>query len=167
MGAQTPPDALLISPRALSELHDTAAWGDAALGLTDAEILARELSAKFKEGAASWPAAGRTGFIVIENAGEFEGSTAESAVAGLIKAARKANVFVVVETDLATGPAAWQIYSELKTARSGIVLQPEESDAIGLFRVALPRGSRADFPEGRGYLVEAGRFTKLQVALPN
>ncbi|MBG6212265.1 energy-coupling factor transporter ATP-binding protein EcfA2 [Cryobacterium sp. CAN_C3] len=157
-------DAILISPRPGSEVAGFATWGRKSLGLSDAETLARDLIASLASGA--WPVAGKPGLIVVETAGDFEGSTAESAVATLIKAARKANILIVVETDLATGPAAWQIHSELKTARVGLVLQPEESDGIALFRVAFPRGSRADFPAGRGYLVESGRATKVQVALP-
>ncbi|TFB83208.1 FHA domain-containing protein [Cryobacterium algoricola] len=156
-------DPILISPRPGSELAGFAPWSRLALGLSDSETLARDLIASL--GSGTWPVTGSPGVIVVETAGDFEGSTAESAVATLIKAARKANVLIVVETDLSTGPAAWQIHSELKTARVGLVLQPEESDGIGLFRVAFPRGSRADFPEGRGYLVESGRATKVQVAL--
>lgn len=159
-------DTVLISPRASSELAGFIPWGTHALGVTEAETLARDVGTTLRDGTGTWPADGRPGLIVIETAGDFEGSSAEAVVATLIKTARKANVLIVVETDLATGPSAWQIHSELKTARVGIVLQPDEGDGIALFRVAFPRGNRADFPEGRGYLVEAGRATKLQVALP-
>jgi DNA segregation ATPase FtsK/SpoIIIE, S-DNA-T family len=159
-------DAILLSPKTASELDEFGDWTSTALGASDVEPLARDLATSLTQGGGAWPKRGALGFIVVESAGDFEGSTAEGAVAALIKAARKANVLIVVETDLATGPAAWQIYSELKTARAGIVLQPEETDGVSLFRVSFPRGTRSEFPEGRGYLVEAGRATKLQVALP-
>lgn len=158
-------DSVLIAPTASSQLAGAGDWGQTAIGADDADALSREILAKMREG--SWPRKGAHGFIVVETAGDFEGSPSEGAVANLIKAARKANVLTLVETNTSTGAAAWQIHSELKSARIGIVLQPEESDAIALFRVSLPRGSRADFPEGRGYLVEAGRALKLQMALPD
>ena len=160
-------DTVLISPKTFSELHEFGNWTSTALGAVDVEPFARELVVSLSDGKGSWPKKGALGFIVVESAGDFEGSTAEGAVAALIKAARKANVLIVVETDLATGPAAWQIYSELKTARAGIVLQPEETDGVSLFRVSFPRGTRSEFPEGRGYLVEAGRAIKVQIALPD
>ena len=166
VGALPGVNTVLISPRPASELAEFRPWGARALGITEAETLARDLGTVLRDGTGTWPTGGAPGLIVVETAGDFEGSTAEPVVASLIKAARKANVLIVVETDLATGPSAWQIHSELKTARVGIVLQPDEGDGIALFRVAFPRGNRADFPEGRGYLVEAGRATKLQVALP-
>lgn len=160
-------DTVLISPKTFSELREFGNWTSTALGAVDVEPFARELVVSLSDGKGSWPKKGALGFIVVEGAGDFEGSTAEGAVAALIKAARKANVLIVVETDLATGPAAWQIYSELKTARAGIVLQPEETDGVSLFRVSFPRGTRSEFPEGRGYLVEAGRAIKVQIALPD
>lgn len=156
-------DAVLLAPTTRSQLLDAYNWGESATGADESETLARELSAKLRDGI--WPKSGAQGFIVVEASGDFEGSPAESTVANLIKAARKANILVVVETNTSTGAAAWQIHSELKSARTGILLQPEEGDGIALFRVALPRGSRADFPEGRGYIVEAGRALKLQIAI--
>ncbi len=158
-------DAVLIMPTASGQLAGAGVWSQTAAGADDADTLARDITAQLRDG--TWPRKGAHGFIVVEAAGDFEGSSSEGAVANLIKAARKANVLVLVETNTATGSAAWQIHSELKSARVGFVLQPEESDAIALFRVSLPRGTRADFPEGRGYLVEAGRALKLQMALPN
>ena len=40
-----------------------------------------------------------------------------------------------------------------------------EGDAI--FRTSFPRISRAEFPPGRGLLVEGGKTRKVQIALPD
>ncbi len=72
---------------------------------------------------------------------------------------------MLVETDTVTAGSAWQIFSELKTARAGIVLQPEEADGASIFRVQFPRATRADFPVGRGFAVTAGRVRRVQVAV--
>jgi S-DNA-T family DNA segregation ATPase FtsK/SpoIIIE len=74
---------------------------------------------------------------------------------------------VLAEADTVTAPSAWQLYAELKTARAGIVLQPEETDGLGLFRTPFPRVKRSDFPVGRGILVDSGRLTRVQVAVPD
>jgi len=158
-------NAILISPKMTSELTDTHPWASRCLSASDADTFLRELALSLDPTAPSWPPTGEKGLIVIERSADFEGSPAESAIAAVIKTARKSGIAIVVESDIATGPGAWQIYSELKTARTGIILQPEENDGVSLFRVAFPRASRADFPEGRGYLVEDGRATKLQIAL--
>ncbi len=73
---------------------------------------------------------------------------------------------MIVEADTVTASSAWQVFAELKTARAGIVLQPEEGDGFALFRVQFPRVTRADFPVGRGIFVTAGRLSRVQVALP-
>jgi S-DNA-T family DNA segregation ATPase FtsK/SpoIIIE len=136
---------------------DVAQDGDTAAALADR--LVAELDA-------SPGARGQPPLIVVEGVGDFEGLPAEGHVVRLLKAARRAGAPVLVEADTVTSPAAWQLFAELKTARAGIVLQPEETDGAVLFRTPFPRVSRGDFPVGRGLLVEAGRATRVQVALP-
>ncbi|MFC6356449.1 FtsK/SpoIIIE domain-containing protein [Luethyella okanaganae] len=146
-----------------SALTGATRWAERSADADQAESLATRLAA-----ALELPHTERdtNRFIVIENSSDFEGLAAEVAVARLLKAARRADVSVLVETDTITSGNAWQIHAELKTARAGIVLQPEETDGFALFRVQFPRVTRADFPKGRGLLVDAGRVTRVQVALP-
>ncbi|SIO16212.1 FtsK/SpoIIIE domain-containing protein [Agromyces cerinus] len=147
-----------------SALIDATDWAEASADADEAESLATRLAAALELPHAERD---RDRLIVIENVGDFEGLGAEVAVARLLKAARRAEVAVLVEADTVTAVAAWQIHSELKTARAGIVLQPEETDGIALFRVQFPRVTRADFPVGRGILVEAGRVMRVQLAMPD
>ena len=143
-----------------SQLAGSARWTGTGIG-DSAAMLAVELATEM-ENADETPQL----MVVIEQVSDFEALPAEGDIARLIKAARRAGVIVIAETDTVTGGSAWQIYTELKTARAGIVLQPEETDGVTLFRTAFPRVTRADFPPGRGILVNAGRITRVQVATP-
>lgn len=150
--------AYLISGRA-GELGDALPWTETAVDPDAAGLLAGTLTAQLAR------ADGEPVFVVIEGSGDFEGTPAESTVAQLMKAARRSpRTRMLVETDTVTAGSAWQIFSELKTARAGIVLQPEEADGASIFRVQFPRATRADFLVGRGFAVTAGRVRRVQVA---
>ncbi|GAB3614282.1 FtsK/SpoIIIE domain-containing protein [Humibacter ginsengisoli] len=151
---------LLVARR--SQLADTTNWVEASVDADSADELAGRLAALL-ESRASDPS---ELLLVVENAGDFAELPAEGTVARLLKAARRADALVLAEADTITAPAAWQLYTELKTARAGIVLQPEEGDGLTLFRTQFPRVTRAEFPPGRGILVDSGRITRVQVAYP-
>jgi S-DNA-T family DNA segregation ATPase FtsK/SpoIIIE len=131
-------------------------WTEAATDLDATEALATRLAGDLVPGM----------LIVVEGVSDYEGTNTEGVIARLLKAARRAGVAVIAEADTVTSGSAWQIHSELKTARAGIVLQPEESDGASIFRVPFPRATRADFPLGRGFLITDGRVRRVQVALP-
>ncbi|OII15414.1 hypothetical protein BIU97_14695 [Curtobacterium sp. MCBA15_009] len=153
------PAHLIVGRR--SVLRDATAWASASTDGSSAETLASELATRLES---ATPFDDAEPIIVIENVGDFEGLPAEGQVARLIKAARRAGVFVLAEADTVTAPSAWQLFGELKTARAGIALQPEETDGLTLFRTAFPRVTRSDFPVGRGIMVDSGRITRVQVA---
>ncbi|MFF1878595.1 FtsK/SpoIIIE domain-containing protein [Leifsonia sp. NPDC058230] len=153
---------LIVARR--SALTDATDWTEASADADAAESLATRLATMLEQAPRAHVG---SLFIAIENIGDFEGMPAESQVARLVKAARRAGVPVLAEADTVTAPSAWQLYAELKTARAGIVLQPEESDGIGLFRTPFPRVTRSDFPVGRGILVDSGRLARVQVAMPD
>lgn len=144
-------------------LAEAAPWTATGIGADASADLANRLADEF-EAETQTTDEGRL-MVVIENVGDFEGLFAESAVARLVKAARRAGHFVLVEGDTVTASSAWQLFSELKSARAGIVLQPEESDGLALFRTQFPRVSRSDFPVGRGMMVVSGRASRVQVAV--
>ena len=155
--------AFLISTRA-GPLHGATAWTAASDDTASAAQLASRLAAELDPGGGS---SDQLPLIVVEGVGEFEGSPAEREVVGLMRAARRVGATVLIEADAVTAPGAWQLFAELKTARAGIVLQPEEGDGASIFRVPFPRISRADFSAGRGILVENGRALHVQVAFPS
>lgn len=145
-----------------SALSDAVDWADVAVDARDAETLALRLTTILEQSGADRPPM----LVVVENIGDFEGLPAELQVARLIKAARRSGVPVFAEADTVTAPSAWQVYAELKTARAGLVLQPDETDGLALFRTPFPRVSRSEFPVGRGILVDSGKLVRIQVAYP-
>ncbi len=153
-------DFYLLSVRR-GELEDTEQWTASAASPDSANALAERLAGGL-EASRTDPLKGA--IVVVEGVGDFEGLAADSAVARLIGVARRTGVVVIAETDTVTGAAAWAIHGQLKAARSGIVLQPEEGDGMAIFRMQFPRVRRSEFPLGRGILVSAGRMERVQVA---
>lgn len=112
-----------------------------------------------------FPTPGARGVIVVERPTEAEGTEAMPMLIALAKAARRAEVLVLFEFEQGVASAVWELFSALKQPRWGLALQPDETDSGSPFRETFGRAKRADFPEGRGFAVEAGRVTPIQVAL--
>jgi S-DNA-T family DNA segregation ATPase FtsK/SpoIIIE len=143
------------------ELVDEPHWGESAVSPGSARAVSERLVGLFE---GDEPVSGTDIVIVIEGATDFEGD-ADSATARLIGVARRSGAVVIAETDTVTGSGAWAVHGQLKAARSGIALQPDEADGIGLFRVQFPRVRRSEFPVGRGILVNDGHISSVQVGL--
>ncbi len=103
--------------------------------------------------------------LVLDGIGEINGSEAEYQLQDLLRACRSHNVFVIGEGETQDLTGSWPVLQAVKSARHGIVLQPDQLDGDTLFRVQFPRMSRADFPVGRGVYVRNGRAHKVQVAV--
>ena len=59
----------------------------------------------------------------------------------------------------------WPLVMEIRNARTGLLLQPDQPDGDTLLRTSLPRVRRADLPPGRGFWVTAGKALKVQLPL--
>ena len=155
---------LIVAGR--SELRDATDWAATSNDSEEAAELALRLTERFAVASRIRDVEGGDPevIIVVENVGDLEGLPADGAVARLIRLARRAGILVLAETDTVTGMSSWATQAELKTARAGILLQPDEGDGMSLFRVHLPRVTRAEFPVGRGILVTSGRLERVQVA---
>ena len=75
-------------------------------------------------------------------------------------------MFVIAEGETGTVGGSWPLLQAVKASRCGIVLQPDQMDGEMLFRTPFGRTTRAEFPAGRGLMVQGGRVHKVQVALP-
>ncbi len=73
---------------------------------------------------------------------------------------------VIAEGETSVLGGAWPLLNAVKAARTGLALQPEQSDGAMVYKTDFPRSRRGDFPPGRGLLVEGGKVRLLQVALP-
>lgn len=104
--------------------------------------------------------------IVIESIGDFLQGPAEMDLQDLIRAARVAGATVISEGETAVVGQSWPLFKEARASRHGIVLQPDQMDGDNVFGTSFGRMSRAEFPEGRGMYVRAGRASRVQLGLP-
>jgi DNA segregation ATPase FtsK/SpoIIIE, S-DNA-T family len=103
--------------------------------------------------------------IVIESIADLLSTGADTELAAVIKAARRNDHFVIAESESSTWSQSWPLLMEVKSGRRGFSLQPDQMEGDMLYKTAFPRAKRSDFPAGRGWLVEAGRVRKVQLAV--
>ena len=136
-------------------------WDRAAHGAEAVAAMARELITELGQGAS--PNAHTV--IAVERAAYAEGTEALSALVALAKVCRRAEVLLIVEYELGAAAGVWELLGVLKQARWGVALQPDETDSGTPFRNVFGRVRRGDFPPGRGFVIEGGRATPVQLAL--
>ncbi|MFQ4149703.1 FtsK/SpoIIIE domain-containing protein [Arthrobacter sp. LAPM80] len=100
----------------------------------------------------------------IEGVTEFGDSEAEMDLVNLIKAAIKANHFVVGEAETSTWSGAWSLAGLFKAGRRGLLMNPGDVEGDTLMSTPLGRLYNNKFIPGRGYVVGRGKAYKLQVA---
>lgn len=188
-------DAILISPNR-STLRDLTLWREAAdtpdareaiierltralggsapasgglsmLPLIGSGISAEAPATPLPAAPAVFPAAGRRGLVVVEDIGGFDGSGNERALAGLLKVLRRSDLTVIVEGENATMGSVWELVSPLRGARWALALQPDANDTPSVFTTPFTHARRANFPPGRGFLVESGKLGGVLIALPS
>ena len=147
---------VLLSPRRPSVA--TARWADAAHSPAEVAACAARWSARIESGSAP-PVA-----FFVEALPEFTGTEAEFELDRLIRLAAREEHFIVGEGESSTWGQAYTLSGPFKAARRGLALAPGDMDGDVLFGTALGRLRRADFPPGRGFLIENGRASKVQIA---
>jgi len=161
--AAKPKTRLAYIGNARSLVGSLPLWSQRAVTLDEAADLARELLA-----VAEKPATDDSHLtIVIEGVSDFLGTSADPDITALIKAAKRNDHFVVAEGESSTMSQSWPLLMEVKAARRGISLQPDQTEGDMLYRTSFPRSKRSDFPAGRGWLVQAGKVRKVQLGLPS
>ncbi|MGA7204591.1 MAG: FtsK/SpoIIIE domain-containing protein, partial [Specibacter sp.] len=100
----------------------------------------------------------------LEGVTEFADSEVEMDLVNLIKAAVKANHFVVGEAESSTWAGAWSISGLFKAGRRGLLMNPGDLEGDTLMNTPLGRLTHNKFIPGRGYVVGRGKAFKLQVA---
>ncbi len=152
----------LVTPRRSSELAALAVWGEVAAGTGAIVALATRLQEELQqEGSRQGPMA-----LVIERVDDLAGTSAESSLSGLVKACIDNDRLVVAEGETMFFSSSFGLPGLVKTSRSGLALQPEGIEGQTVFRSSFPAFTRADMPQGRGFLVQRGRPEMLQVAMP-
>ena len=105
--------------------------------------------------------------MVIEGLTDFLSGPAELPLQELIKVLRAGDHLLLAESETSTLSSSWPLIQAVRSARRGLALQPDQLEGDGIFRTAFPRIARAEFPPGRGLLVEGGKTRKVQIALPD
>ncbi|MDR0436284.1 MAG: FHA domain-containing protein [Propionibacteriaceae bacterium] len=146
-----------------SMVRNEAAWSDLAINIDDMKSLAAFLKPKLEVLADARPGL----VLLVEGLQELLGTPVEQDLLDLVKLAKRNGHFIIGEGETSSWSAAWQLVSEVRSSRRGVVLQPDSEDGDFLFRVQLPRMKRADFPVGRGVYVEGGKPYIVQLPLPD
>lgn len=102
--------------------------------------------------------------VVIEGLADFLSTPADAPLVELIKALKRGDHFVLAESETSTWSSSWPLLAELKSTRRGFAIQPDQQEGDLLFRTSFPRAKRSEFPPGRGYLVQAGKVRRVQLA---
>jgi DNA segregation ATPase FtsK/SpoIIIE, S-DNA-T family len=124
-----------------------------------------EVAAKLDQAAATGDG-GQRFAVVIESITEFLGTQADTPLAAMIKTLVKYGHVVIAEGETSALGQGWPLLNAVKSARAGLALQPEQGDGLLVYKTEFPKARRAEFPPGRGLLVEGGRVRLLQVAIP-
>jgi len=137
-------------------------WDRMALDPTEAADLAAEVPALVGE------AIGVLGpwVVVVEGLPDFVNGPADFPLSDMVKAVIANDHLLVTEGEAVALSGSYPLLVAARSSRTGIVLQPEQSDSV-LFRSQFPRLRRSDFPPGRGLFVQRGGSPiVVQVALP-
>jgi S-DNA-T family DNA segregation ATPase FtsK/SpoIIIE len=105
--------------------------------------------------------------VVIEGLTDFLSSPAEMALQELVKVIKISDHLLLADSETSTLSQSWPLVQAVRSARRGFALQPDQAEGDAIFRTSFPRISRAEFPPGRGLLVEGGKTRKVQIALPD
>lgn len=142
-----------------SPVYAAGGWTEAAVTSDEAAELATSLLPELEVP----PVDGLGVVLVVEGITDLLGGPAEQPLSQAVKAAKRNDHFVLAESETSTWGSSWPLVAEVRTGRRGLVLQPDHLDGDSLFRTPFPRMSRAEFPPGRGVVVQHGRLTRVQV----
>lgn len=144
-----------------SALSTLSLWNQSVIGSPDVAKGAADLVQALE----SMPPPPRSVAIVIEAMTEFTSTDAEDALVDLVKAAARAEVFIIGEGESSTWGAAWSLARDMKAGRRGLLVVPGDNDGESLLAASLGRFRQSDLPPGRGFLIDRGRIDKIQVAV--
>ncbi|MGL4339161.1 MAG: FtsK/SpoIIIE domain-containing protein [Rhodoglobus sp.] len=145
---------------ARSSISTIAGWEATARTVEDATGLAKELIATMAD-----PDQKGKIVVVIEQIGDFLSSAADSSLVELIKAVKRSDHFLIADSESSGWGSSWPLLAEVKSGRTGLLLQPETIEGDTILKTSLPRITRSDFPPGRGYFIARGKTSRVQLPL--
>ena len=103
--------------------------------------------------------------LFIEGVADFINTVADLPLQELVKKRLDAGGLVIGEGDTTAVTGSYSLQQPIRSHRTGIALQPDQSDGLGLFKTNFPRANRAEFPPGRGFYVTKGVVRVVQLPL--
>jgi len=103
--------------------------------------------------------------VVIETISDYLNGIADPPLVELIKAIKRSDHLVIAENEVSGWSSSWPLMAEIKSARRGILLQPEQMEGDLVLRTTFPRLARKDFPPGRGMSAARGALTRVQLPI--
>jgi len=143
-----------------SELADFRPWVRSATKGDDEKDLAVELADIVADESIPFRI-----LIVCEDVPHLADGPADRPMRALMKAINDSDHMLIGDADVSRAGGGSGVMGEWKAARQGIALKPDAYDGDSLFKVPFGRIKRADFPDGRGMFVQAGRASLVQMAV--
>ncbi|MGG7466410.1 FtsK/SpoIIIE domain-containing protein [Plantibacter sp. YIM 135347] len=143
-----------------SELLRTLDWDDSAV---TPEAIAEQ--AKMLSAAIAAETTTQRTVVVIETISDYLNGIADPPLVELIKTIKRSDHLVIAENEVSGWASSWPLMGEIKSARRGILLQPEQMEGDLVLRTTFPRLARRDFPPGRGMYASRGALVRVQVPL--
>lgn len=103
--------------------------------------------------------------LLIEGYPEFLSSSVENTLAEVVRNCRTNGHLVIAEGESSTWNSSWPLLTEVRNARTGLMLQPDYLDGESVLRTPLPRFKKGEPIPGRGWWIHAGKSAKLQIPL--
>jgi len=144
-----------------SPLIAFGAWQQVSTNPDEIAEAAAKLEHAVRDGDASHQLA-----VVIEGVADFLGGPADMPLTSLIKTLAGNGHLVIAEAETSAMSQSWPLLNAAKNMRSGLALQPEQVDGLLVYKTEFPKSRRSEFPLGRGLLIENGRVTLAQIAVP-
>ncbi|WP_110241007.1 FtsK/SpoIIIE domain-containing protein [Nocardioides gilvus] len=145
-----------------SVAFQSSRWEAGAFDPESVAVLAREIAARMADRSVKHRIA-----VVVESLPDFLSTPADSAIVELARVAKRSEHLLIAEADIGSWSSMMPLYSEMRSARRGILLQPEPLEGDSVLRTPFPRASRSEFPPGRGMAVLSGRAVRVQLPLPS
>jgi S-DNA-T family DNA segregation ATPase FtsK/SpoIIIE len=149
----------LLAPRR-SPLTTLPLWTSVSVGLTAIATTVAQLNERI--GGSEDPTELA---VFVESITEFEDSDVERELEDLMRASMRGGSLFAAEADSTLWTRSSTFGRPMRTARRGIILQPEGDDE-DLLNASFGTVRRGSLPPGRGFLVSGTKVRKLHVALP-
>ena len=159
----SPETALVHFSARPSTLGSLPLWAASMIGPANAQpYLVEKLKPYLERASDGKPAVA----VFVEYFPEYAASVAETALTEAVQLARRNGHPFFVDGEPSGFGGFQGLLSEVRQARTGLVLMPDQNDGDNLFRTPFPRVRRADFPPGRGLWTRAGKVFKVQIPMP-